>query len=98
MTDEDFYRVIGKRLRARRLLLGLTQRSVGVSCGLTFQQIQKYEAGATTMSVARLIALAEALQTPIGEFLAGLQDVRHTGRTRAAASWSKAADALEAVA
>ena len=36
---------LGRRLRARRLLLGLSQREVAEACGVTFQQIQKYESG-----------------------------------------------------
>src|SRR5258708_3873989 len=46
MRDQGIYRTIGRRLRARRRLLEMTQRDVGTRCGLTFQQIQKYEAGA----------------------------------------------------
>ncbi|HEX4711877.1 helix-turn-helix transcriptional regulator [Phenylobacterium sp.] len=72
MRDQGIYRTIGRRLRARRRLLELTQRDVGTRCGLTFQQIQKYEAGLIAMPIARLIALAEALQTPIEDFIHSL--------------------------
>jgi len=98
MRDRDFYCVIGRRLRARRLLLGLTQRQVGVRCGLTFQQIQKYEAGVTAIQVARLITVAEALQAPASEFIAGLQDARGAPPERQAANWRPAGDDLDAVA
>lgn len=76
MSDNEIYGVIGRRLRTRRLLLGMTQRTVGLHCGLTFQQIQKYEAGTTAMPVARLIALAEALRAPVTDFIAGVQEMR----------------------
>lgn len=72
MSDSDIFRAIGLRLRARRRLLGMTQRAVADGCGLTFQQIQKYETGQVTLSVARLIALAEVLEAPVGELLYGL--------------------------
>lgn len=72
MSDSDIFRAIGLRLRARRRLLGLTQRAVADGCGLTFQQIQKYETGQVTLSVARLIALAEVLEAPVGDLLYGL--------------------------
>jgi transcriptional regulator with XRE-family HTH domain len=60
MGDESIYRAIGRRLRARRRLLGLTQRRVAECCGLTFQQIQKYEAGQVALPVGRLVAIARA--------------------------------------
>jgi transcriptional regulator with XRE-family HTH domain len=72
MRDEDIYRAIGRRLRARRRSLAMTQREVAVSCGLTFQQIQKYEAGLVAMPVARLITLAEVLQCPLPELVDGV--------------------------
>lgn len=50
----------------------MTQRDVGTRCGLTFQQIQKYEAGLIAMPIARLIALAEALEAPITDFIHSL--------------------------
>ena len=73
MQDEALYLAIGKRLRARRRLADMTQKQVAVRCGLTFQQIQKYEAGAVAMPVARLMAVADALSAPLDELLTGLQ-------------------------
>jgi len=37
---------LGKRLRRRRRLLGLTQQTLAEEVGIRFQQIQKYECGA----------------------------------------------------
>jgi transcriptional regulator with XRE-family HTH domain len=73
MQDEALYLAIGQRLRARRRLVDMTQKQVAVRCGLTFQQIQKYEAGAVAMPVARLVAVADALSAPLDELLAGLR-------------------------
>ncbi|HEV7384029.1 MAG TPA: helix-turn-helix transcriptional regulator [Phenylobacterium sp.] len=72
MRDQGIYRVIGRRLRARRRLLEMTQGDVAARCGLTFQQIQKYEAGLIAMPIARLIAIADALQAPVADFIHGL--------------------------
>ncbi len=73
MTNEiDFY--VGKRLRRRRRLLGLTQQSLGDKVGIRFQQIQKYECGANRISAARLFELSEALSVPIQYFYEGLMD------------------------
>ena len=72
MRDQGIYRVIGRRLRARRRLLEMTQGDVAARCGLTFQQIQKYEAGLIAMPIARLLAIADALQAPVVDFIHGL--------------------------
>jgi transcriptional regulator with XRE-family HTH domain len=71
-NDIDFH--LGKRLRRRRRLLGLTQQQLAVAVGIRFQQIQKYECGANRISAARLFQLAKALETPISYFYDGLQD------------------------
>ncbi len=63
---------LGKRLRRRRRLLGLTQQQLAGACGVRFQQIQKYECGANRISAARLWQLSEALEVPVGYFYDGL--------------------------
>ena len=65
---------LGKRLRRRRRLLGLTQQQLAGACGVRFQQIQKYECGANRISAARLWQLSEALEVPVGYFFDGLSD------------------------
>lgn len=64
---------LGRRLRRRRRILGLTQQQLAVQVGVRFQQIQKYECGANRLGAARLWELAEALQTPISYFYDGLE-------------------------
>ena len=71
MNDEiDVH--LGRRLRRRRRLLGLTQQQLAGACGVRFQQIQKYECAANRMSAARLWQLAEVLQVPVSYFYEGL--------------------------
>lgn len=53
--------LVGRRLRMRRRLLGLSQKELGARVGLRFQQIQKLECGATRITCARLFDLANAL-------------------------------------
>jgi transcriptional regulator with XRE-family HTH domain len=65
---------LGKRLRRRRRLLGLTQQQLAGAVGVRFQQIQKYECGANRISAARLWQLSEALEVPIGYFYDGLSN------------------------
>lgn len=69
-NDIDLH--VGKRLRRRRRLLGLTQQSLAEQVGIRFQQIQKYECGANRVSAARLFELSEALSVPIQYFYEGL--------------------------
>ncbi len=67
----DLY--VGKRLRRRRRLLGLTQQQLAESIGIRFQQIQKYECGANRVTASRLFELAVALNVPVNYFFEGLQ-------------------------
>jgi transcriptional regulator with XRE-family HTH domain len=64
---------IGARLRARRRVLGLSQRVLGQAVGVGFQQIQKYEAAVSAMSAGRLWALAVQLGVGMNYFFDGLQ-------------------------
>jgi transcriptional regulator with XRE-family HTH domain len=59
---------IGKRIRQRRILMGMTQADLGAAVGIRFQQIQKYEVGANRVNVERLPAMAQALQCSIEYF------------------------------
>ena len=71
-ADIDLH--LGRRLRRRRRLLGLTQQQLALQVGIRFQQIQKYECGANRISAARLWELAEALETPVSYFYDGLAE------------------------
>jgi len=63
---------LGRRLRRRRRILGLTQQQLASACGVRFQQIQKYECAANRMSAARVWQLAEVLEVPVSYFYDGL--------------------------
>jgi len=80
-NDIDVY--LGKRLRRRRRLLGLTQQQLAGTVGVRFQQIQKYECGANRISAARLWQLSEALEVPVGYFYDGLSDRAKEATTEA---------------
>jgi transcriptional regulator with XRE-family HTH domain len=77
-NDIDLH--LGKRLRRRRRLLGLTQQQLAGVCGVRFQQIQKYECGANRISAARLWQLSEALEVPVGYFYDGLTEMMATAQ------------------
>ena len=65
---------VGKRIRHRRWLIGMTQQQLAEQVGIKFQQIQKYETGANRVSASRLWDIADALSVPVSFFFEGLQD------------------------
>ena len=65
---------LGKRLRGRRRLLGLSQKHLASAVGVRFQQIQKYECAANRMSAVRLWQLSKALDVPLSYFFDGFAD------------------------
>ncbi len=67
---------VGRRLRLRRTLLGLSQTAVAKQLGLSFQQLQKYENGTNRIGAGRLHDLAEILKVPVSFFYDGVADSR----------------------
>ena len=63
---------VGKRIRHRRWLVGMTQQQLAEQVGIKFQQIQKYETGANRVSASRLWDIADALDVPVSFFFEGL--------------------------
>jgi transcriptional regulator with XRE-family HTH domain len=69
---------VGKRIRMRRLFLGMNQQTLANQLGLTFQQVHKYESGANRISASRLAAIADILGAPISFFFADLGEMSRT--------------------
>ena len=67
---------VGKRIRHRRWMVGMTQQQLADKVGIKFQQIQKYETGMNRVSASRLLDIAETLGVTIGFFFEGLDDAR----------------------
>ncbi|MEL6549226.1 MAG: helix-turn-helix transcriptional regulator [Pseudomonadota bacterium] len=63
---------VGKRIRHRRWMLGMTQQQLAEAVGIKFQQIQKYETGMNRVSASRLWDIAERLEVPVSFFFQGL--------------------------
>ena len=63
---------VGKRLRQRRWLVGMTQQQLAEHVGIKFQQIQKYETGANRVSASRLWDIASTLDVSINFFFDGI--------------------------
>ena len=75
--EDNFNIHLGKKLRMRRLSLGLTQTKVAEAINVTFQQIQKYEKGTNGVSSARLIQISQFLKVPITYFYEEYKDYRN---------------------
>ncbi|WP_188482090.1 helix-turn-helix domain-containing protein [Marivita lacus] len=67
---------VGKRVRHRRWLVGMTQQQLAEKVGIKFQQIQKYETGANRVSASRLWDIADALDVPVAFFFEGIEDAQ----------------------
>ncbi len=65
---------VGSRVRLRRTLLGLSQKKLGETIGLTFQQVQKYEGGANRIGASRLWDLSRVLDCPVSYFFEDMED------------------------
>ncbi|MEP1355261.1 MAG: helix-turn-helix transcriptional regulator [Tateyamaria sp.] len=65
---------VGKRIRQRRWLIGMTQQALADLVGIKFQQIQKYETGSNRVSASRLWDIGEAMGVPVAFFFEGLKD------------------------
>ncbi len=64
---------VGKRIRHRRWMVGMTQQQLAEKVGIKFQQIQKYETGMNRVSASRLWDISAALSVPIGFYFEGLE-------------------------
>ncbi|MCG6882547.1 MAG: helix-turn-helix domain-containing protein [Silicimonas sp.] len=76
---------VGKRIRHRRWLVGMTQQQLAESVGIKFQQIQKYETGMNRVSASRLWDIAASLSVPVSFFFEGLSDEQHVDESAMAA-------------
>ena len=61
-------KVVGRRIRARRRQLGLSQQALAGALGVSYQQVQKYEQGVSRIGAGRLQQLAEVLNVPVSVF------------------------------
>lgn len=71
MSDEELElnESVGQRLRLRRLMAHMSQQELGLACGLSAQQVWKYEHGLSAMSISKLWHFSQALGTPMSWLL-----------------------------
>lgn len=73
MKKENIDTHVGKRLRLRRTMMGLSQQAVAKAVGITFQQVQKYEKGTNAMNASRLYEFAQFMNVPVAYFFDGIE-------------------------
>ena len=61
-------RLVGSRVRQRRMRLGMSQEGLAEQLGITVPQVQKYEKGVNRIGASRLHRIAGLLDVPIGCF------------------------------
>ncbi len=90
---------VGKRVRHRRWMVGMTQQQLGEAVGIKFQQIQKYETGMNRVSASRLWDIAHAMDVPVSFFFEGLEGEGETLSSHTSAAGDLLADkeALELI-
>lgn len=64
--------MIGARVRIARLDAVMSQAGLGRELGVSYQQVQKWEAGETRLTAATLVKIAKATNRPMAFFLADL--------------------------
>jgi len=60
---------VGARIRVARRAMGINQEHLAQACGVSFQQVQKYERGANRVSCSMLSRIAGRLEMPMSWFL-----------------------------
>ena len=63
----DFSKMVGANLRYIRIHKGLTQTKVSQCLDVTFQQMQKYEAGTNCINAWRLVQLSKFFNFPVSD-------------------------------
>src|SRR5215470_6275182 len=62
---------VGSRVRMRRKMLAMSQEQLADALGITYQQVQKNEAGINRIAASRLQQISHILQVPVAFFFEG---------------------------
>ena len=60
---------VGERIRAARMMRKVSQEDLAKACGVSFQQVQKYEKGRNRVSASMLCRIAAHLEISPADFL-----------------------------
>lgn len=67
-------KLVSRKLKMRRMMLGLSQEEVGQAVDVSIQQIQKYEKARNRIASGKLFTLAKFLKVPINYFFENSND------------------------
>lgn len=67
-------RALGTAIRLRRRSLHMTQEQLASACGVSFQQVQKYENGGNRISFSRLVHIARALNCRVTDLTSAIDE------------------------
>ena len=67
-APNEIDRLVGSQMRARRMLIGMSQEQLGEALGITVPQVQKYEKGVNRIGASRLHKIAGVLDVPVTYF------------------------------
>lgn len=65
---DDVDKLVSRRLKMRRMMLGLSQSDLSKAVDVSIQQVQKYEKATNRISSGKLFAFAKFLKVPISYF------------------------------
>jgi transcriptional regulator with XRE-family HTH domain len=67
-------KLVSRKLKMRRMILGLSQNDLGKAVDVSIQQVQKYEKATNRISSGKLFAFAQYLKVPISYFYEQVED------------------------
>lgn len=59
---------IGAKIKELRMSMGVSQEALAEVMGVTYQQVQRYEAGTNKLNVENVQVIAQALGVPVSTF------------------------------
>jgi transcriptional regulator with XRE-family HTH domain len=65
---DNIDKLVSKRLKMRRVMLGMSQQDIGKAVDVSIQQVQKYEKATNRISSGKLFTIAKFLKVPISYF------------------------------
>lgn len=74
VADETITRLVGQRIRLRRIMQGYNRNDLAQKLGVSYQQIQKYEAGDNRIGASSLWQIAGELGVTPGYFLQNIEE------------------------
>ena len=92
VTPVDQY--VGKRIRIARLAAKISQEKLAAACGVSFQQVQKYENGVNRVGAGRLPIFARVLGVDVRYFFDGAPTATKNGATRTASRSQQIIDSV----